>query len=356
MLRWKKLTRWSTWRRRLTVAAGLIGGIPILGVILYQVIHGIIGNRSDDWLGKPVALELQQLASAPRWLLIVVIICVIYMFLERFFWGNEARARFARSQNAIELNLTAQTAIAKMVREIDDLEDNVSRTLQKLLEDIIAAFPGETFRAAILVPDKKGRYLEVWEHIGMDGSQLPNGCFCIGPRRDANDQLGVAGEAWKTRVPQFVHIYKEDGVYKGDHKSFIPTRENRHKPPYASFAEVPLIGADIRSIGVLSCDSARLETFDDPIEREMLLSMAATISRVIVVYKALRKVRGRLRGQPASRPNGVVQEETEVPCQEDDSMVISPTSSGKASGKAMPNSPDAQSQAGDIHTSRTEVD
>jgi|GEM_PF-3742821 len=332
MKRWHKWGRRSTWRRFYPVLGGSIG-VYLLIEFGKAVIQGVVGNRADDWLGGAIVsllLSPVSIPSIPLWVGLLVFIGVVYTSIDDHFSRTEARTRNERMKSVIDLNLTAETAIAKMVGEIDDLEDNISRTLQKLLEDIINAFPGQTFRGAILRPDSRNKYLEIWEHIGLDKDSLPNGCFCIGPRRGGQEEPGVAGYAWHKRMPQFVHVYKEGAVYTGDHHKFIPIGESHVKPPYKSFAAVPLmgyIGSQYRPLGVLLCDSSHSHTFDDEIEREMLINMAATISRTIVVYKHLRKLRGRLNNQ--SRTNGVGKQDLKTPCQQDDSMVISNSNSGK---------------------------
>jgi hypothetical protein len=295
MRRSKKFMRWSTWKRAI-LAVTRYAGISALALLTVNIILNVLGNRADAWFGEAVVSFLLGPFYIPLWFVIPLVIVVALLIVKLIFDKNQEVAIRERAQNVADLHLTAQTAIAKMTNEIDDLEDNISKTLLKLLSDLISAFPGETFRAAIFRPDANKKYLNVWVHVGLDAENLPNDSFCISNCTGEDDRHGVAGWAWRQKTPQYVHIIKDGPDYKGDHDHYTPTRAANEKPPYESLVEIPLIGPghNQKPIAVLSCDSAKRDTFDDPIDREMLNNMAAAITRTIVVYNALQQLRSRL--------------------------------------------------------------
>lgn len=278
---------------RAAITAAIMG---VLGAVFY----GILGNRADAlflWFLQLMTSSYQ----ANLWPWIIMAALLVLFSIATFFMlrqiGSLSRTLKSTS-NLVELDDSLLRILASWVPPLPtDRDIQVQRTLKEVLRDATVEFNGHVGRAAILLPNSAGDFLECWVHYQMPQESIDDMKFYIGSDPQIqSDRGGVAGAVYRDQEIVVGHMtQRKNGHWICDDcEDYVKFHGTRPFPPYRSFVNIPIItvssGAghsNLICLGVICFDSMDEDVFDSKDVKVVLLSIARRVAATILICNQL---------------------------------------------------------------------
>jgi hypothetical protein len=290
LLAWWKIIRSAllAWRKNIRIA--------FISAIILKALEGIIGNRADTLFTQVLPFiqttVIENLLSAWYVMVFVALSCVFICicFIQRIRMLEHA---LAIDHKVLKLDDLLLLGLASWVPSLD-VEKEKERIITDILLETIAEFDGQIHRAALLLPDVSGEYLQCWANYEMSQDSINNMKFYIGKDKIRRQREGgVAGDVFHTKDLQVGHLRQVNGNWVcEDCPNYMKFPGRRPFPPYRSFVNIPILGIDTNApdssatcLGVICFDSRDKDVFDHAARQTVLRTLARRITAALLIFK-----------------------------------------------------------------------
>ena len=267
----------------------LIGGVVVVAL------QGIIGNQADAAFVVVVHWILHSVdANAIPW---IIVLCLLLLICGlQFYWLQHGKIVSLALKRANRLGDLDNSLLRNMASWISSANRTGGEKLilKDVLRDVRIAFEGHIHRAAILVPDATGEYLQCWSADEMPQESLDDMEFYIGsdPKK-RETEAGVASLAFLNSRMHVGHMIQVSNQWVCEDFPNYYKKPQRNHPylRYKSFVCVPIIGTDIHTrsatacLGIMCFDSQEDTIFDSEEIKTILFSVSSRIASAIILFK-----------------------------------------------------------------------
>lgn len=267
--------------------------IAIISASAGGILYGIIGNRADS-----LFVTLISFIQANPWLwsiatFVGIFSIITFLTLRHIKRLNRALTSITFSQ---ESDFSLLRLLANWTPPLPDNRDiQMQRILKEVLTDATVAFGGNSIRAAILLPDSTGDYLECWASYQMPQESIHNMRFYIGnDPRERLHSAGIGGAVYRNQEIIVAHITQKNSHWECDYKDYIKFPGTRPSPPYRSFINIPIMSISHDKyqhpacLGVLCFDSLDKHIFDSKESKDIIRSIARRVTCAILICNQLQ--------------------------------------------------------------------
>lgn len=269
--------------RKLLSRGWLITGlIFVCSAVATTIISRVTNLGINRLLKVQLDLELSII-----WLLSAALLLLVVGVIVGFLTGPKRREEgLGESIGMLELDDTLMTLLPELVSE-GSADTGTRRATEALLSDAANVFES-VLRMMILRPIESGEWIQPWASKEMAAETMDRAKFYVGSDESSTQSRGVAGEAYVTQSLQLVRFSPgESGEVVPENSRYMVFDRHRSKPPYNSFAAVPILNSDGESTGVLCVDSQSSTVFDDPDIQEFLSFLCDRIGTLFELQELL---------------------------------------------------------------------
>jgi GAF domain-containing protein len=181
---------------------------------------------------------------------------------------------------------TAHQLLLKLVavvkpnsQTMEDAEADLRAIIRTFLDSAVQVFGDKRCGGAVLWPVEGGKYLAYWGEVNMQAHG--DWRFEIG----SPDKEGVAGYSFKTgRMARGIMV-REGDKWRCTDPHYRFKEDNSREPRYRSFICIPLVGPEVNTLGIVSFDSPRADTFNSPEVLKVIVEMADSLAAALVAYQ-----------------------------------------------------------------------
>ncbi len=273
-----KLSSFRYWARTQVSKIRNRAWVSVLGLFLITQIGSHYIDKLLDWAGPFLASSV----TVQVWWLVflIVIIVVLPTLLALSYKYAHHRANRLNELDDSLLRLLSGLISSSSFTEKDDA---MIRLLDEFLYDATKMFTDVQRGSVLRLDPDDPSYLSIWKSRGMPVESVDQTRFYIGSESDK--ERGIAGRTYLDGNLRVVHLSKKNGSWVPDSLDYKKSIR-RDRPPYHSFAVVPMNSSEGKPIGVLCFDSMTQHEFDSPKIKDLLLALGNRITAAVEIFNS----------------------------------------------------------------------